>query len=81
MGIEELLLNLGRFPRAAFPEGLLRHLQSQGDAIHDSLAQFVRDAIQSAQRGLASEPGPEFFAFALFVHWPKTPIYLSSSFC
>ncbi len=34
---DELLRNLNRFPPSVLPIGLLRELQSRGDAIHDSI--------------------------------------------
>ncbi|WP_202907964.1 SEC-C metal-binding domain-containing protein [Rubripirellula obstinata] len=64
---EQLIRNLGRFPRSVLPIGLIRELHSRGDAIHDPLATTVRKAVESVGGGLGSEPNSVFFAFGLLV--------------
>ncbi len=65
MDTDELLRNLGRFPSPILPVGLLRELQSRGDAIHDSLAALIGQAIDSVSDGVGHESNSVFFAFAL----------------
>ena len=65
MDTDELLGNLGRFPGPVLPVGLLRELQSRGDAIHDSLVALIGRAIDSAADGRGHDSVGVFFAFAL----------------
>ena len=65
MDTDESLRNLGRFPSPILPVGLLRELQSRGDAMHDSLVALVGQAIDSEGDGLGHESNRVFFAFAL----------------
>lgn len=67
MATDELLRNLGRFPAPVLPTGVLRELQSRGNAIHDSLVALINEAIDSIGDGLRYEPRSAFFAFALLV--------------
>jgi len=67
IGTDELLRNLRRFPSAVLPFGVLRELQSRGDAIHDSLVTLLHEAIDSDDGSPGSSSNSAFFPFALFV--------------
>lgn len=67
MDTDVLLRNLGRFPSPILPVGVLRELQSRGDAIHDSLIALIAQAIDSGSNGVKHQSDSIFFAFALLV--------------
>lgn len=67
MATDELLRNLRRFPSSVLPVGVLRELQSRGDAIHDSLVRLIGEAIGLVEDGLGDRSNSVFFALALLV--------------
>ncbi len=64
---DELLRNLNRFPPLVLPIGLLRELQSRGDAVHDSIVKLIVDRIESRSTGIGRRSDSVFFALALLI--------------